>query len=121
MYAAVVKAMDYGLFISDMSKSPLLVKYDKEWLGPGVLGGEFLIVALLSFGATRKSGLFLSFFVMLLFTLYLSTLYFFYTNIPCSCGGILGKMSYPMHIVFNAVFTLLAATGVLLYKTNNAK
>lgn len=121
MYAAVVKAMDYGLFLSDMSKSPLLVKYDKTLLGPGVLGVEFLIVALLSFGATRKSGLFLSFFVMLLFTLYLSTLYFFYTNIPCSCGGILGKMSYPAHIAFNGVFTLLAATGVLLYKTNNAK
>ncbi|WP_343692479.1 MauE/DoxX family redox-associated membrane protein [Chitinophaga sp.] len=121
MYAAVVKAMDYGLFLADMSKSPLLVKYDKEILGPGVLGVEFLIVALLSFAATRKSGLFLSFFVMLLFTLYLSTLYFFYTNIPCSCGGILGKMSYPAHIAFNAVFTLLAATGVLLYKTNNAK
>lgn len=121
MYAAVVKAMDYGLFLADMSKSPLLVKYDKEILGPGVLGVEFLIVALLSFAATRKSGLFLSFFVMLLFTLYLSTLYFFYTNIPCSCGGILGKMSYPTHIAFNAVFTVLAATGVLLYETTNAK
>ncbi|WPV64864.1 MauE/DoxX family redox-associated membrane protein [Chitinophaga sp. LS1] len=121
MYAAVVKAMDYGLFLADMSKSPLLVKYDKQLLGPGVLGIEFLIVALLSFAATRKSGLFLSFFAMLLFTLYLSTLYFFYTNIPCSCGGILGKMSYPAHIAFNAGFTLLAATGVLLYKTNNAK
>lgn len=121
MYAAVVKAMDYGLFIDDMSKSPLLIKYDKQLLGPGVLGVEFLIVALLSFTTTRKSGLFLSFFTMLLFTLYLSTLYFFYTNIPCSCGGILGKMSYPTHIAFNAGFTLLAATGVLLYKTNNAK
>ncbi|WP_343672564.1 MauE/DoxX family redox-associated membrane protein [Chitinophaga sp.] len=121
MYAAVVKAMDYNLFLADMSKSPLLVKYDKQLLGPAVLGVEFLIVALLSFTTTRKSGLFLSFFVMLLFTLYLGTLYFFYTNIPCSCGGILGKMSYPTHIAFNAGFTLLAATGVMLYKTNNAK
>lgn len=121
MYAAIAKAMDYGFFVSEMSKSPLLMKYDKQWLAPGVLGVEFLIVALLSFTGTRQSGLFLSFFVMLLFTLYLSTLYFFYTNIPCSCGGILGKMSYPTHIIFNAVFTLLAAAGVMLYKTNNAK
>jgi len=121
MYAAIAKAMDYAFFVSEMSKSPLLTKYDKQWLAPGVLGVEFLIVALLSFAATRRSGLLLSFFVMLLFTLYLSTLYFFYTNIPCSCGGILGKMSYPTHIIFNAVFTLLAATGVMIYKTNNAK
>ena len=99
IYAGIFKAMDYQLFLSDLSKSPLLVKYDKTILAPAVLGTEFLIVFLLAFNLTRKTGLFLSFFVMLLFTLYLSTLYFFYTNIPCSCGGILGKMSYPTHII----------------------
>lgn len=114
MYAGLVKALDYSLFLSDMSKSPLLVKYDKSLLAPSVLGSEFLIVGLLCFSATRKPGLLLAFFVMLLFTFYLGTLYFFYTNIPCSCGGILGKMSYPVHIGFNAAFTVLAATGVLL-------
>jgi len=114
IYAGIFKAMDYPLFLSDLSKSPLLVKYDKTLLAPAILGTEFLIVILLSFTLTRKTGLFLSFFVMLLFTLYLSTLYFFYTNIPCSCGGILGKMSYPTHIIFNAVFTLMAATAILV-------
>ncbi|QNK64399.1 hypothetical protein H7F33_07945 [Pedobacter sp. PAMC26386] len=114
MYAGIFKAMDYPLFLSDLSKSPLLVRYDKGMLAPVVLGTEFLIVLFLSFSVTRRTGLFLSFFVMLLFTFYLSTLYFFYTNIPCSCGGILGKMSYPVHITFNAVFTLMAAAGVLL-------
>jgi hypothetical protein len=114
IYAGIFKAMDYQLFLSDLSKSPLLVKYDKTLLAPAVLGIEFLIVVLLSFTLTRKAGLFLSFFVMLLFTLYLSTLYFFYTNIPCSCGGILGKMPYPTHIIFNAVFTLMAATAILV-------
>lgn len=122
MYAGLFKAMDYELFLSDLSKSPLLVRYDKTLLGPVVLGTEFLIVLLLSFMPTRKTGLFLSFFIMLLFTLYLGTLYFFYTNIPCSCGGILGRMSYPVHITFNAIFTLLAAAGVLLEpKTGGAE
>ena len=119
-YAAIFKAMDYQLFISDMSKSPLLVKYNKNILAPLVLGTEFLIVLLLNFPTTRKTGFFLSFFVMAIFSLYLSTLYFFFTNIPCSCGGILGKMSYPTHIVFNICFTLLSAAGVMLtgnYKT----
>ncbi|GAA3933618.1 hypothetical protein GO495_17320 [Chitinophaga oryziterrae] len=113
-YAAIFKAMDYQLFLSDMSKSPLLVKYDKNLLAPVVLGTEFLIVLLLNFPATRKTGFFLSFFIMAIFSLYLSTLFFFFTNIPCSCGGILGKMPYPVHIVFNICFTLLSATGVLL-------
>ncbi|SDH36486.1 MauE/DoxX family redox-associated membrane protein [Chitinophaga filiformis] len=113
-YAAIFKAMDYPLFLSDMSKSPLLVKYDKNLLAPVVLGTEFLIIILLNFPFTRKAGFFLSFFVMAIFSLYLSTLYFFFTNIPCSCGGILGKMPYPVHIVFNICFTLLSGTGVLL-------
>ncbi|SFD99859.1 hypothetical protein SAMN05518672_10491 [Chitinophaga sp. CF118] len=121
MYAGIFKAMDYQIFLSDMGKSPLLVKYDKNLLGPVVLGTEFLIVFLLSFPLTRKTGLFLSFFVMAIFTFYLSTLFFFFTNIPCSCGGILGKMSYPVHIVFNICFTLLAATGVLLTDNNYKK
>lgn len=114
IYAAIFKAMDYSLFISDMSKSPLLVKYDMNLLAPVVIGTEFLIVALLNFPVTRKTGFFLSFFVMAIFSLYLSTLYFFFTNIPCSCGGILGKMPYPVHIVFNICFTVLSGTGVLL-------
>lgn len=113
-YAAIFKAMDYSLFLSDMSKSPLLVKYDMNLLAPVVLGTEFLIVVLLNFPVTRKTGFFLSFFVMAIFSLYLSTLYFFFTNIPCSCGGILGKMPYPVHIVFNICFTVLSGTGVLL-------
>jgi len=114
IYAGIFKAMDYQLFLSDLSKSPLLVKYDKTLLAPAILGTEFLIVVLLSFTLTRQAGLFLSFFVMLLFTLYLSTLYFLYTNIPCSCGGILGKMSYPTHIIFNAVFTVMSAAAILI-------
>ncbi|MCF6407211.1 hypothetical protein L3C95_30220 [Chitinophaga filiformis] len=113
-YAAIFKAMDYSLFMSDMSKSPLLVKYDMNLLAPVVLGTEFLIVILLNFTATRKTGFFLSFFVMAMFSLYLSTLYFFFTNIPCSCGGILGKMPYPVHIVFNIGFTVLSGVGALL-------
>jgi hypothetical protein len=113
-YAAIFKAMDYPLFLSDMSKSPLLVKYDMNLLAPVVIGTELLIVVLLNFPATRKAGFFLSFFVMWIFSLYLSTLYFFFTNIPCSCGGILGKMPYPVHIVFNICFTVLSGAGVLV-------
>jgi hypothetical protein len=113
-YAGLVKALDYNLFVTDMAKSPLLVKYDKVWLAPVILGTEFLIVILLGFQRTRKTGLYLSFFVMSVFTLYLGVLYFFFTNIPCSCGGILGKMSYPTHITFNTIFTLIAGTGVML-------
>jgi hypothetical protein len=114
IYAAVAKAMDYNIFLADIAKSPLLVNFNKSLLGPVVLGSEFLAAVLLQFRVTLKAGFYFSSFLMLVFTLYLSTLYFFYTNIPCSCGGILGKIPYPVHILFNLLFTILSFAGTFL-------
>jgi methylamine utilization protein MauE len=114
VYAATAKTMDYSVFVTDIAKSPLLVNFNNTILAPLVLGMEFLTAGLLLFKATIKAGFYLSSFLMLTFTLYLGTLYFFYTNIPCSCGGILGKMPYPVHISFNLLFTILSFTGTIL-------
>lgn len=114
IYAAMVKAIDYKVFVADIAKSPLLTKLNNAVLAPVVLGVEFLTAILLPFKTTMKIGFYLSSFLMLTFTLYLSALYFLYTNIPCSCGGILGMMPYPVHIIFNLLFTFLSFTGVIL-------
>jgi hypothetical protein len=114
IYAATVKAIDYKVFVADIAKSPLLTRLNNTVLAPLVLGVEFVTAVLLPFKATMKAGFYLSSFLMLTFTLYLTTLYFFYTNIPCSCGGILGMMPYPVHIVFNLLFTILSFTGAFL-------
>jgi len=114
VYAASAKAMVYTDFMADIAKSPLLVNYNNAILAPGILGLEFLAVILLQFKATLKLGFYLSSFLMLMFTLYLGTLYFFYTNIPCSCGGILGRMPYPVHIIFNLLFTIFSFYGTFL-------
>ena len=113
-YAATVKALDYSRFIDSMGQSPLLVHFSKPLLAPVILGLEYMAALLVNIPAMRKAGMYLSFFIMLTFSLYLSMLYFFFDNIPCSCGGILGNMSYPVHIGFNVFFTLLALYGVLL-------
>ena len=114
VYAALIKAMDYSFFVASLRKSPLLANYNMRVLAPVVLGIEMLAAVLLNIAAVRRAGFYLSFFVMLTFTLYLVVLYYFYKNIPCACGGILGMLPYPVHIVFNIVFTLMAMTGVLL-------
>lgn len=114
VYAALIKAMDYPFFVASLRKSPLLVNYNMPVLAPVVLGIEMVTAILLNIAPVRRTGFYLSFFVMLTFTLYLVVLYYFYKNIPCSCGGILGMMPYPVHIVFNIVFTLMALAGVLL-------
>jgi hypothetical protein len=114
MYAAVAKTMDYQIFVADIAKSPLLGNFNNKVIAPLLLGLEYLTAIGLQFKATVKLSFYLSSFLMLMFTLYLSTLYFFYTDIPCSCGGILGKMPYPVHIIFNLVFTLVSFTGAFL-------
>src|SRR5690606_12191987 len=35
--------------------------------------------------------------------------------IPCSCGGVLEKMGWTEHLVFNISFIVLAFVGILLF------
>lgn len=114
IYAASMKVMDFGQFTADIAKSPLLANMPARATGVGILVLEFGAALLLAFQGMRLYGLYISAFLMLLFSVYMAALYFFYTNIPCSCGGILGQMGYPAHIAFNIAFTLLAFTGLLL-------
>ncbi len=118
-YAASMKAMDFGQFRVDISQSPLLANVPHLLTALFVIVTELTAAFMLAFPATRLYGFFLSSFLMLLFTVYMSVLYLFYVNIPCSCGGILGQMGYPAHIVFNACFTVLAITGTLLQQYGN--
>lgn len=113
-YAASMKAMEFSQFTADIAKSPLLANIPPVITGVLTIVTEVVAAILVALPGTRKAGLYLSAFLMLSFSLYMSVLYFFYTNIPCSCGGILGQMGYPTHIVFNIAFTLLAFTGILL-------
>ncbi|RPD39230.1 MauE/DoxX family redox-associated membrane protein [Chitinophaga barathri] len=114
-YAASMKALEFGQFMTDIAKSPLLANIPPALTGASTILAEVAAAMMLALPATRKAGLYLSAFLMLSFTAYMSILYFFYENIPCSCGGILGTMGYPAHIVFNTAFTLLAITGILLH------
>jgi uncharacterized membrane protein YphA (DoxX/SURF4 family) len=63
----------------------------------------------------RLIGLYASFFFMILFTGYIVAILRFSSYIPCSCGGILQKMSWTQHLIFNIGFLLLAVIAILLY------
>jgi len=114
-YAAVVKALAYDRFIMDLGQSPLLTNINKPMLAKAILGFEFLTVVLLHITSTKKWGLYAAFFQLLIFSGYLTMLYFFYAHISYASDGILGKISYPLHIGFNLVCTLLALGGVFLF------
>jgi hypothetical protein len=112
-YTAVNKLVGYNRFVEQLSKSSYLESYATvvAWLIPAT---ECLIALLLLFKKTRLTGLFASFGLMLAFTVYIYMMLHYSYYVPCSCGGVLAKMSWTQHFWFNVVFTMLALTGILL-------
>lgn len=119
IYAAGSKLWFYSMFVSQLERQPL-----PDWSIP-VLSwllplAELVAVALLCFQRTLSKGFLLSFFSMFAFTLYVGLgLIHIYDKVPCSCGGILGKMGWQSHFIFNICFTIIAFIGWRLTKSNH--
>ncbi len=122
LYAGLVKLIDVDLFRLQMSKSPLLPSSVIPLLSYAVPLVEILLAFCLLLGYAPSTALLTAFGLMALFTVYLAALYFFYRGmeLPCSCGGILGKMGYPVHIAFNLFFTLVAGAGYVQAERSKA-
>lgn len=120
MYAAVSKLLDYDTFKLQLGKSPYLTAYAASiaWLVPVT---ELIICIMLIVPPIRIAGFLASFFMMLLFTGYIYLMLYHSSYLPCSCGGILSRMSWEDHFYFNIVFTLLSLTGSLLVKQPNQR
>jgi hypothetical protein len=114
-YAAINKIIDHDIFITQISKSPMLSSF-AVLVGYGIPTVEIFIVALLLLPKVRDVGLYLSFFLLLIFTTYLITILNFSYYIPCSCGGILQGLSWKAHIAFNSLFMVLALVGIVVYR-----
>jgi uncharacterized membrane protein YphA (DoxX/SURF4 family) len=118
VYAAINKLSDYQKFTVQLGKSPLLTDIAGiiAWFIPTI---EIIIAILLSFSRTSLLGLYASFSLMVMFTAYIIAITQFSSFVPCSCGGVLQKMTWNQHLVFNIAFVLLAMYGIIL-KSKNA-
>ncbi|MEE9361617.1 MAG: MauE/DoxX family redox-associated membrane protein [Cellulophaga sp.] len=117
-YAALSKAMDYQKFQVQLGQSPILSAY-ADWIAFLVPAIELILVILLFIVPLRLFALFASFFLMVMFTAYIIIILNFSAFVPCSCGGILEKMGWTEHLIFNIVFIMLA--GVAIWLLNNQK
>lgn len=113
IYAALSKLLEFDKFKYQLSQSPFIANSSRfiVWVIPFV---EILISVLLISKRTRFAGLYLSFFLMLLFTGYLFIMLKYSSYLPCSCGGVLSYMSWKQHFVFNLVFTGLSLSGIMM-------
>jgi uncharacterized membrane protein YphA (DoxX/SURF4 family) len=115
LYTGISKLLDFMLFQEQLSESPIL-----EPIVPLVAWGlpitEFIVSLLLFLPRYRLVGLYVTFILMILFTVYVGALLAFSTELPCSCGGILEALSWPAHLALNIGLIGLALTGIILAK-----
>jgi hypothetical protein len=119
IYAAMTKILDYEKFQVQLNQSPLLMAFT-NWIAIGIPAIELLIAALLITSRYRLIAFYMSFTLMVVFTVYILVILSFADHVPCSCGGILEKMGWTEHLFFNIAFVALAAWAVLL-NTKNQK
>lgn len=116
LYAGLSKFLTFQTFIGEMNNQPF-----PNWMTPYLVWSipsiEIILAAGLIFEKTRRPALWGSFVLMLLFTIYTAAVLLrFFPYVPCSCGGVISKLTWPQHLVFNLFFVGLALTGLLLMR-----
>ena len=113
-YAAASKILDFQNFQVQLGQSPLLSAFAVA-VSYAVPIVEFILVMLLLFSRFRLIGLYGSFVLMTMFSAYIVIILNFSSFTPCSCGGILEKMSWTQHLIFNIVFVVISAIAIILH------
>ena len=118
VYAAVSKLLDFENFQAQLGQSPLLSPF-ADFVSYSVIVIELIIAVLLSIHRFRYFALWGAVALMSMFTAYIVIILHFSYFVPCSCGGILEKLGWTEHLIFNVVFVLLAIVAILLQAMNN--
>lgn len=118
VYAALNKLLDYQKFSIQIGQSPILTGFG-SWLPAVVIGSELALAIMLMFSRLRLFALYGCFSVMIMFTVYIAAILNLGVFIPCSCGGVLEKLGWTEHLIFNCVFVMLALLGIILERSKD--
>jgi putative oxidoreductase len=116
LYASVSKWLAFRTFIGEMNNQPF-----PNWMTPFLVWSipfiEVLIAIGLIFEKTRVQSFYASLILMLAFTIYtVAILLHAFKYIPCSCGGVIRKLTWPQHLFFNLFFVGISILGIILKK-----
>lgn len=120
VYASVSKLLDFENFQVQIAQSPLLSAYAGV-ISYAVIIVELIIVLLLIFPSSRLIGLYLATALMSAFTIYIFLILNYSEFVPCSCGGILEKMGWTEHLIFNILCVIMGGLSVLTTERANHK
>jgi hypothetical protein len=114
LYASLSKFLDFRTFIKEMNNQPLPNSWTPflVWFIPCL---EIFLSITLVLERTRLMGFYGSLILMSLFTIYTAViLLHFFSYIPCSCGGIIKRLSWRQHLIFNLFFIAVSLGGIIL-------
>jgi hypothetical protein len=112
-YAALSKLLEYDKFTVQLSQSPLLTAFAGvvAWAIPTL---EIVLAVLIAIPRMRLYGLYGSYTLMVIFTAYIVAITRFSDYVPCSCGGVLQKLGWTEHLIFNLFFVALCGIAIVL-------
>jgi uncharacterized membrane protein YphA (DoxX/SURF4 family) len=116
VYASISKFLDFQTFKKEMNNQPLPHSWTPAlvWCIPC---SEIGLSLALIFERTRLIGFYGSLALMSLFSGYaIIILFHAFSYIPCSCGGIIKRLSWRQHLVFNLFFVGLSLAGISLQR-----
>src|SRR5258705_4766691 len=118
VYTATNKLLNIDKFRAVLSQSPVIHASANllSWLVPFA---ELLISVLLFLRGTREYGFLSSSIIMGGFTLYVAYMILFSPHLPCSCGGIISRMNWTQHLIFNSIFFFLSILGWRITRSMN--
>ena len=110
IYAALTKLFDLQNFKTVLERSPLIGE-NTVWVSWSIPVVEIIVSIFLFFPRFRKYGYLSSSILMAVFTLYIGYMIMFVPKLPCSCGGVMSKLTWPQHLLFNSAFFAVSIIG----------
>ena len=116
LYAGLSKFLDFRSFVKELNNQPLPNSWT-PFLAWGLPGSEIGLSLALIFERTRMIGLYGSLLLMGFFSGYaIIILCHVFSYIPCSCGGIIKRLTWRQHLALNLFFVGLAIAGIVLQR-----
>ncbi len=112
MYTGFSKFFALQAFTGSMYNQPI-----PHWLAAPLIllipTAEVVAAGCLLTEKTQRAGLYLSFFLLTVFTLYVTAvLLHFFPRIPCTCGNVFRHLSWLQHFLLNLTLTILTAIAL---------
>ncbi len=113
VYTAYSKLTDLKAFEAVIGQSPF-IKRNSVFISILVPIMELVVSCMLLFNSSRMYGLWFSLLLLVVFTGYILYMILYMPNLPCSCGGVITRLGWKGHVIFNLISISFTLTAIYL-------